>query len=122
MGDTIMPPFEEDGQWNDEVEEASAIGQGDDFSDEDVAMGAGMWVLNDDGTFTLLEPYRTKLDEARVISTKAWTAALVAYLEENSPYTAQELVDELLRRNSEREETKTTVFEEFVLEALSGEL
>ena len=38
------------------------------------------------------------------------------------PYTAQELTDELVRRNEARSEGKVIVFEEFILEALSGDL
>lgn len=69
-----------------------------------------------------MEPYSTMLDEARYASTEAWTAALIGYLEERSPYTAQQLTDELVKRNWERSDSKVPLFEEFVLEALSGEL
>ena len=85
-------------------------------------MADGMWTMNDDGTFELQEPYSTWLTEARVVSTQAWATALVAYLEQKCPYTARELADELIRRNEEREDSKVAVFEEFVLEALSGDL
>lgn len=107
--------------WEDDVEDLT-----DDHDvglpDEDVAAGAGMWRLKDDGSFELLEPYSTMLDEARYASTEAWTAALIDYLEERSPYTAQQLTDELVKRNRERSDSKVPLFEEFVLEALSGEL
>ena len=85
-------------------------------------MADGLWVLNDDGSFELQEPYATQLDEARVAAASAWHAALIGYLEPRSPYTAQELSDELLRRNGSRGDGKVTLFEEFVLEALSGDL
>ncbi len=85
-------------------------------------MADGMWKLNDDGTFELQEPYRTWLEEARVASTRGWHDALIAYLEPKCPYTAQELSDELVRRNEQREEGKVNIFEEFVLEALAGDL
>lgn len=85
-------------------------------------MADGLWVLNDDGTFELQEPYKSELEEARLLATKAWTETLVGFLAERSPYSEQELVDELLRRNREREDGKVVVFEEFVLEALSGDL
>ena len=85
-------------------------------------MADGMWSLSDEGEFVLNEPYKTMLDEARYAVTNAWTEALVAYLEPRSPYTAQELIDELVRRNKERDEGKVMIFEEFVLEALSGDL
>ena len=85
-------------------------------------MADGMWKLHDDGRFELQEPYRTMLVEAKVASTTAWHAALIEYLEPRCPYSAQELTDELLRRNDERPDGKMMVFEEFVLEALSGDL
>ena len=85
-------------------------------------MADGMWTMNDEGQFTLEEPYRTYLTEAKVAATTAWHAALVGYLEPLSPYTAQQLSDELLRRNRERPDGSMEVFEEFVLEALSGDL
>lgn len=84
-------------------------------------MADGMWTLNDDGSFELQEPYKTMLSECKVAASLAWTEAVVAYLEPRCQYTAQELTDELLRRN-ERPEGKVAVFEEFVLEALSGDL
>ena len=85
-------------------------------------MADGMWTLTDEGEFELQEPYRTWLTEARVVSTQAWTTALIGYLEPKCPYTAEELRDELLRRNNERDGGKVMIFEEFVLEALSGDL
>lgn len=85
-------------------------------------MADGMWKMHDDGTFELQEPYKTWLREAREESTLAWHAALIAYLEPRCPYTAKELSDELVRRNEQREGAKVMVFEEFVLEALSGDL
>ena len=58
-------------------------------------MADGMWTMSEDGEFHLEEPYRTWLEEAKVESTRGWHNALVAYLEQRSPYTAQELSDEL---------------------------
>ena len=69
-------------------------------------MADGMWTLNDDGSFELQEPCATQLVEARIASTKGWTEALVEYLEPRCPYTAQELVDELVKRNTERDDKK----------------
>lgn len=66
--------------------------------------------------------YQTMLDEARVATARAWTAALIEYLEPRCSYTAEELKDELLRRNGERGDGKVAIFEEFVLDALSGDL
>lgn len=85
-------------------------------------MADGMWTLNDDGSFELQEPYKTQLEEARLTATKAWTEALIGYLEPRSPYTAEQLADELVSRNKTRADSKVPLFEEFVLEALSGDL
>ena len=43
-------------------------------------------------------------------------------MEPRCPYTAQELFDELVRRNEERDEGKLVIFDEYVLEALGGDL
>ena len=85
-------------------------------------MADGMWSMNEDGQFHLEEPYRTWLQEAKEAATRGWHAALIEYLEPRCPYTAQELTDELVRRNQERDDGKVIVFEEFILEALSGDL
>ena len=85
-------------------------------------MADALWTLHDDGVFELNEPYNTMLTEARVAATQGWYAGLCSYLVPRCPYTEPELRDELLRRNEVREEDKVTVFEEFVLEALSGDL
>ena len=85
-------------------------------------MADGIWTMHDDGSFELQEPYKTWLAEAKVASSQAWMDGLVGYLEPKCPYTAQQLADELIRRNEQRDGAKTLVFEEFVLEALSGDL
>ena len=85
-------------------------------------MADGMWVLHDDGSFELVEPYKTWLQECKLAGTQAWVEAIVTYLEPKCPYSAQELVDELTRRNEQREGGKVDVFEEYVLEALAGDL
>lgn len=84
-------------------------------------MADGLWKMTEDGVFELQEPYATMLVEAKVASTRGWTAALLEYLEPRCPYTAEELKDALISRN-ERPESKMDVFEQFVLEALSGDL
>lgn len=85
-------------------------------------MADAVWKMTEEGTFELNEPYATQLTEARVAATQAWAAALVGYLEPRSPYTVGELKDELVKRNRERDDGKVMIFEEFVLEALSGDL
>jgi len=85
-------------------------------------MADGMWTMSEEGEFILLEPYKTMLEEAKVAATTAWHSGLIGYLEQRSPYTAQELSDALVKRNRERPEGAMTKFEEFVLEALAGDL
>ena len=65
-------------------------------------MADGMWTMNEQGEFHLEEPYRTWLQEAKEAATRGWHAALVEYLVPRCPYTAQELTDELVRRNEAR--------------------
>ncbi len=113
--DLLNQMLEDGSFWDDDEEDG-------ELEEDNTAAGAGIWRMNDDGTFELLEPYRTELEEARISSTQAWTLALIAYLEPRCPYTAEELKDELLKRNRERSDSKVPLFEEFVLEALSGEL
>ena len=83
---------------------------------------AGMWRLTDEGDFELMEPYKTQLTEARLTATAAWTTALIEYLVEHSPYDAETLKNELLRRCNEEGLTAMEIVEEFVLESLGGDL
>ena len=82
----------------------------------------GMWTMTDEGEFVLMEPYATQLVEARVAATAAWTDALLAYLAEHSQYGIDVLKDELLRRVNEEGMSAMEIVEEFVLEALGGDL
>lgn len=85
-------------------------------------MADGVWRMTDEGEFEINEPYKTMLQEVRVFASQAWTGAVVSYLAAHSDYGEQELASELVRRNSERDGEKVPIFEEFVLEALSGDL
>ena len=85
-------------------------------------MAEGIWKMSPDGEFELAEPYATMLQEVKIASSKAWTEAVIEYLEPRCPYSAEYLAEEVVRRNNSRPEGKMTVFEEFVLEALSGDL
>jgi len=82
----------------------------------------GVWTMNEDGEFTLQEPYATYLAEAKLCATQGWRESLYAYLVERSPYTRDELNDEMLRRVAERECSAMELLEEFVIEAVSGDL
>ena len=82
----------------------------------------GMWSMSEEGEFTLNEPYATYLAEAKLHATKGWRDALYAYLEPKCPYTRDELNAEMLRRVDERECSAMELLDEFVLEALGGDL
>lgn len=82
----------------------------------------GMWMLTDEGEFVLAEPYRTQLVEARLTATAAWTKALLEYLAERSIYDTDTLKEELVRRCNEEGMSAMEIVEEFVLEALGGDL
>lgn len=80
-----------------------------------------MWTLTDEGEWVLEEPYAKMLMEAKIGATRAWTRAMLEYLVERTEYEPEFLKDELLRRCKENMEP-TAIIEEFVLEALSGDL
>lgn len=84
-------------------------------------MADGMWTMNDDGSFELQEPYRSMLLEARVEATRGWHRGLVGYLATRCPYTPEELTSALLTRNERGDDPQDTM-NEFILEALSGDL
>ena len=82
----------------------------------------GMWTMTESGEFVLMEPYASQLREARIVATAAWSAALLQYLAERSVYDEEFLKNELVRRCQENGVSATEIVEEFVLEALGGDL
>ena len=82
----------------------------------------GMWTLTDDGEFVQAEEYATQLQEARTVATNAWASAMLEYLSERTVYTPDELAGELVRRCDEEGMQASEIVDEFVLEALSGDL
>ena len=89
---------------------------------ERVILADGVWTMDDEGNFALNEPYASLLTEIKLEATNAWTQTLLTALSERSMYTAQELKDELLRRSGEKDLTGTEIVNEFIIEALSGDL
>lgn len=85
-------------------------------------MADGIWTMTDEGEFELNEPYKSKLAEARLTATTAWTTAMLEYLAGQCPYTVEELKDSLLERCAEDNASPSEIVDEFVLEALSGDL
>lgn len=84
-------------------------------------MAEGIWTLNDDGSFTLAEPYAKMLAEARYEATNGWAKGLMVYLANHSPYTTEELKNALMERTERGDDPYETV-DEFILEALTGDL
>ena len=82
----------------------------------------GMWSMTDEGEFILNEPYATYLVEAKLHATHGWRESLYAYLVPKCPYTRDELNAEMLRRVEERDCSAMELLDEFVLEALGGDL
>lgn len=82
----------------------------------------GMWVLNDDFVFELQEPYKSQLMECKLLATKAWRDAILDYLEPRTQYTREQLVEGLLYRNDKTEMSPMDRVNEFILEALGGDL
>ena len=82
----------------------------------------GVWTMTDSGEFILDEPYRSQLREVRLAATAAWTDTVLEYLDARTPYTVGELKEELLRRVNEEGMSADEIVNEFVLEALTGDL
>ena len=82
----------------------------------------GVWTMTDDGEFVLQEPYATYLSEAKAHATQGWLNGLFSYLEDKCPYTRPELMSEMERRVEEENMSSMQILEEFVIEAISGDL
>lgn len=78
--------------------------------------------MDEHGGFELVEPYRSLLQEAKAAAAAAWAGAIVGFLAGRSAYGERELLDEIVRRNKEDPMHGADVVDEFVLEALSGDL
>lgn len=84
-------------------------------------MADGIWKMTEDGEFVLEEAYAKELKEARTKAAAAWTNTIVEHLASKCPYTTDELMEALLQR-CEESESPNDIVNEFVLEALSGDL
>ena len=76
-------------------------------------------------TYKAIDPrdvYRKQIEEAKLTAEKAWSEALVKYLEPKCIYNADRLAAELSRRSDSGMEHKVEICEDFVLGALSGKL
>lgn len=81
------------------------------------------WSMIEDGEWVLAEPYDSKLMECKLGATKAWTDAVIGYLTRETRYDEDTLRAELLRRNEvDNEMGKVNLVDEFIIEALSGDL
>ena len=84
-------------------------------------MAEGIWSMNEDGSFTLDESYAELLAQARYEATNGWAKGLIVFLANHSPYTTEELKASLLKRTERGDDPYETV-DEFILEALTGDL
>ena len=84
-------------------------------------MADGMWTMTDEGEFILSDDYAKMLEEARAAATQGWVQGIVTYLLPRCQYTVEELRDALIARATEDMDAQDIV-QEFVLEALSGDL
>lgn len=80
------------------------------------------WSMTEDGQWILAEPYKTHLTNAKLLATKAWMDALVGYLAKNTAYDEEQLREELLRRKRVDDLPAVELLDEFVIEALEGDL
>lgn len=84
-------------------------------------MAEGIWTMTDDGEFVLDETYAEELKKIRVKAAQAWTDTVVEHLASICPYTSDELMAALLERCQDND-SPDDIVNEFVLEALSGDL
>ena len=81
------------------------------------------WSMTEDGEWILAEPYASKLTECKLGATKAWKDAVIDYMARETRYGKDELMAELLRRNEVDDKMgKVNLVDEFIIEALSGDL
>ncbi len=74
--------------------------------------------MTDEGEFILNEPYKSKLEEARIKATSAWADAMYGYLEQETGIPKDELDEEFRRRVKSRKGDPLGVVDSFVIEML----
>lgn len=74
------------------------------------------------GEFELQEPYKTMLEEARLMATRGWRNGLYDYLEPRCRYNRDQLNDALLRICQDESRTAFEKMDDFVVRALEGDL
>lgn len=85
-------------------------------------MSFGMYRF-EDGEMVLIEPYRTRLREARAAATNGWIDGLVEYLVEHCPYDTEYLRGAIARKaNDEKGRPAMEILEDFIVDAIAGEL
>jgi len=82
----------------------------------------GMWIMNEEYEFELAPEYSRMLFECKILATKAWRDAILDYLEPRTPYTREQLKDKLMEKNDKTDMHPTERVNEFILEALGGDL
>lgn len=80
------------------------------------------WTMTDEGEFILNEPYKSQLIECKLGATSAWQDNIFSYLAERTPYTVEQMKDELNRRVDVSNMKPTELVDTFIIEALAGDL
>ena len=83
-------------------------------------MSFGMFTFAD-GEIELVEPYKSRVEEAKLAATKGWRDGLIDYLLEYCPYSRRRLEKELVERSRNSDEPAMSILEGFIIDAMAGE-
>ena len=78
--------------------------------------------MTEDGEWVLNEPYASEVMRLKLAATVAFNNTLYEELSKISPYTAEQLEGEYVRRCVDRSEPAGTNVTSFIVEAMSGQL
>lgn len=82
---------------------------------------AGAWTMTEEGEFVLDKTYQEHLDAAKTAGGVAWRDAVYSYLAEHTQYDVEFIGLEFMRRCQE-DGTPLEIVDEFIIEALEGNL
>ena len=79
------------------------------------------WTMTEDGEWVLNEPYKTHSEKCKRLAADAFVDAACQYLSQKTGYSKYELID-ALNVKSARTDNRSTIIDEFVIQALEGDL
>lgn len=79
-------------------------------------------MMNDNGEFVLSDEYRRHLDTVKSMASQAWMATVYDYLARYTVYTQSQLNESFLDRVSKKGCSPQEAVDEFIIEALEGNL